>query len=63
MKRVIDLSGPEGNAFALMGIARNLAKQLDLDGSAITKEMMRGDYRDLCETFEKHFGDYVELQF
>ena len=56
---VIDLTGPDGNAFVLMGIARNLAKQLKLDGEMITKEMMLGDYEDLLRTMENYFGDYI----
>ena len=27
----IDLTGPDGNAFVLLGKAKNLAKQLELD--------------------------------
>jgi hypothetical protein len=55
----IDLTGPDGNAFVLMGIAKNLAKQLKLDGEMITKEMMLGDYEDLLNTMERYFGDYI----
>jgi hypothetical protein len=65
-KRIeIDLTGPNGNAFALMGIARNIAKQLDRAGAndveidVIIKDMMSGDYEHLLEVFEKHFGDLV----
>ena len=36
----IDLTGPDGNAFVLIGTAGNLAKQLGLDGKAIRTEMM-----------------------
>jgi len=59
---VIDLSGPEGNAFVLMGYARQYAKQLGLDGRAIVSEMMEGDYENLLEVFDRHFGDYVILE-
>jgi hypothetical protein len=55
----IDLTGPDGNAFVLMGIAKNLAKQLGLDGEMITKEMMLGDYEDLLQTMEDYFGDFI----
>ncbi len=55
----IDLTGPDGNAFALIGIARNLARQLKLDADMITKEMMLGDYEDLLATMEHYFGDYI----
>lgn len=59
-KRIeIDLTGPDGNAFALMGIAKNLAKQLKLDGEMIIKEMMLGDYEDLLNTMERYFGDHI----
>ena len=57
----IDLTGPEGNAFVLIGTANNLAKQLGLDGKAIQKEMMDGDYESLVNTFDKHFGHFVTL--
>jgi len=55
----IDLTGPDGNAFVLMGIAKNLAKQLKLDGEMITKEMMLGDYEDLLNTMERYFGEHI----
>jgi len=39
---VIDLTGPDGNAFVLMGYAKRFAKQLDLDADVIIKEMRSG---------------------
>jgi len=57
----IDLTGPDGNAFVLIGTASNLAKQLGLDGKAIQTEMMAGDYEHLVNTFDKHFGHFVTL--
>ncbi len=59
---VIDLTGPDGNAFALMGYARKLAKQLDLDSTKIIQEMMSGDYENLLEVFDNAFGDFVILE-
>jgi hypothetical protein len=59
---VIDLTGPDGNAFALMGYANRFAKQLGLDSKAITNEMMSGDYENLLEVFDKNFGDFVILE-
>ena len=59
---VIDLTGPDGNAFALMAYANRFAKQLGLDGKAITNEMMSGDYENLLEVFDKNFGDFVILE-
>lgn len=57
----IDLTGPDGNAFNLIAIAGNLAKQLDLDKKKIQSEMMAGDYEDLLKVFDKYFGEYVTL--
>ena len=58
---VIDLTGPDGNAFMLIGKAGNLAKQLGLNGKAIQAEMMKGDYENLIKVFDKHFGHFVTL--
>ena len=60
-RAVIDLAGPDGNAFALIGYASRFGKQLGLDHEAITADMMAGNYKHLVEVFEKHFGDYVDL--
>ena len=57
----IDLTGPQGNAFYLLGTAKNLAKQLDLNGLEIMEEMKSGDYENLLEVFDKHFGCVVTL--
>ena len=43
----IDLTGPDGNAFVLMGYASNLAKQLKKDENAIKEDMQSGDYEHL----------------
>ena len=57
----IDLTGPDGNAFVLIGKAGSLARQLGLDGKVIQSEMMKGDYEHLVNTFDKHFGNFVTL--
>jgi len=59
---VIDLTGPDGNAFVLLGKAKQLARQLGLDGNAITNEMMSGDYENLIEVFDREFGNFVILE-
>lgn len=60
----IDLSGKEGNAFYLLGLASNLGKQLRMDKfriKCIQDEMMLSDYEMLIQTFDKWFGEYVVL--
>lgn len=61
---IIDLTGPDGNAFALMAYAKRFATQLGwLDcGSALIQEMMSGDYEHLLEVFDNAFGEYVILE-
>lgn len=57
----IDLTGPQGNAFFLLGTANNLAKQLGLNSSKILDEMQSGDYDNLVEVFDREFGSFVTL--
>lgn len=59
---VIDLTGPEGNAFSLMARASDFAKQLGFDSGQIIEEMKSGDYENLISVFDKYFGDYVVLE-
>ena len=61
--RVIDLQGPNGNAFALMATAEDLLSQLNQTHlfEMMRTEMMSGDYENLIRIFEKNFGEYVEL--
>jgi hypothetical protein len=60
----IDLTGPDGNAFVLLGIAQKLARQLDYSSEEIQDlmtEMAGSDYDYLIKTFDDHFGNYVNL--
>ena len=59
---VIDLTGPQGNAFFLMGQAGQYARQLGLDGNAIIAEMKSSNYENLVQVFDRYFGDYVILE-
>lgn len=78
VKPSIDLSGSQGNAFYIMGVAKNLLK--DLKRNNITEymeentmkpypsekemmsEFMSSDYENLIQTFDKYFGQYVDLE-
>jgi len=57
----IDLTGPEGNAFVLLGYAKRLAEQLGKDGDTIRDKMMESDYEHLVKVFDKEFGEHVVL--
>ena len=60
----IDLTGPKGNAFYLLGYAQNLAKQLQMtekNTERLLNEMRSGDYENLVQVFDKNFGSIVTL--
>ena len=61
---IIDLTGPDGNAFALMAYAKRFATQLGWKdrGSALIENMMDGDYENLLEVFDNAFGEFVILE-
>ena len=60
---VINLDGPDGNAFQLMGYAKRFARDMGYaSDEVILKNMMAGDYKHLVKTFDKYFGEYVILE-
>lgn len=61
-KKTIDLSGQNGNVFVLIGLATKTAKQLGIDSKPIIADMTSSDYGHAVDVFEKHFGEYYELE-
>ena len=60
---VINLDGPDGNAFQLMAYASRFAKDMGyVSDEAILNLMMDGDYTNLVRTFDKYFGEFVILE-
>lgn len=59
---VVDLTGPQGNAFAILGLANRLSKKLGYDFGDIQKEMTSGDYENLLQVFDEYFGEFVILE-
>ena len=59
----IDLSGPQGNAFVLLGYAARLGKQIygHEQTEFILEEMKLSTYEMLILTFDKYFGEVVTL--
>jgi hypothetical protein len=57
----IDLTGPQGNAFYILGVAKNLCKQVGIDSKPFLKEMMSGDYENLIKVFDDKFGSVVTM--
>ena len=60
--QTIDLSGPCGNAYYLLGLAEDLARQLELDADAILTDMKASDYQHLLSVFQEHFGEFIEFE-
>lgn len=64
LKRTIDLAGPEGNAYFIIGQARLLGKELGWSKAQLEqlqKDMMSSDYEHLIQVFDEHFGDFIDL--
>ena len=64
-KEVIDLTGPKGNAFYLLGTAANLMKTLEYtseEAEAVLEEMRSSDYEKLITVFDENFGSLVDLE-
>ena len=62
---IIDLDGPDGNAFFLLGSAKTLASKFGYSSERtkrITEEMMEADYESLVFIFDYWFGDNVILE-
>lgn len=60
-KMEIDLTGPDGNAFYLLGIAKKFASTVGVDQNVVIKEMTASDYENLIIVFDNYFGDYIDL--
>jgi len=58
-KPEIDLTGPDGNAYVLMTMAKGWAKDLGKEWKPIQTEMMSGNYENLLAVLEREFGEYV----
>ena len=57
----IDLTGPQGNAFYILGVAQNLCKQVGIDSKPILDDMRSGDYENLIKLFDDNFGSLVTM--
>ena len=60
---LIDLSGPQGNAFYLIAVVdktfrRSGASEL---GQSIIEEMKKGDYEHLVKTFDLYLGEHFDI--
>jgi len=54
-KPILKLVGQDGNAFAILGLARKVALANNLDWETIRTEATSGDYDHLLQTMMKYF--------
>ena len=62
---VINLDGPDGNAFALMAYAKLYARDVGYASDEIeymVAKMRSGDYKNLVKVFDEYFDGYVVLE-
>lgn len=60
----IDISGPQGNALAIMSIAQRIGTELNTPSEKmeeIKRKMTSGNYNNLLKVFYKEYGSVVEL--
>jgi hypothetical protein len=57
----IDLNGPEGNAFVLLGYASRWGREQGKDTAKIHKEMTSGDYTNLVRVFVREFDHCCDI--
>jgi hypothetical protein len=62
----VDLSSPQGNAFALLGLAQSLGNRINkllgeqyYDIEEIKNDMKSGNYEHFIEVLEANFGEYI----
>lgn len=63
-KIIIDLTGPQGNAYYLMGVVLKTFRQSGAPelGESIVEEMKKGDYEHLIKTFDLYLGEHFILE-
>ena len=60
----IDLTGPQGNAYYLLGLASKWSKELQFSDSyreEMLEKMKSSDYENLVKVFDDEFGSIVTL--
>ena len=62
---IVDLSGPQGNAYALMGVARSIGRELNRPYNEIKEvetKMMSGDYDNLVKVLFLEYGEFIQFK-
>ena len=57
----IDLTGPDGNAYVILGLAKRLCREFGIPFKPLANKMTSGDYENLIKVFDDKFGSIVTL--
>lgn len=60
----VDLEGPGGNAFSIMGVVKKVARATNKtqeETENIIQQMTSGDYENLLSVVEENFPDQIEF--
>ena len=57
----IDLTGPDGNAYVILGLAKRLCREFDIPFKPLMQKMTSGDYENLIKVFDDKFGSFVTM--
>lgn len=60
-KVIIDLGGPEGNVFSLIGMASVLLKKLGKNPDFVVQNMKEKDYNHALSIFEQNLGHVTKF--
>ena len=61
----LDITGPNGNAFAILNFTHSLLKQVGFDDeycNLVITEMKSSNYKHLINTMVKFIGDFVDIE-
>jgi len=56
---IIDLKKPEGNAFNLLALAKDLSHSNKFNWDNVYTELTSDDYNNLITVMENYFGDQI----
>lgn len=62
-KILVNLSGPEGNAYYLLGLVKENSNKIGKDPDDIIKEMTSGNYDNLIKVFNSYFSSLFDLYY
>jgi hypothetical protein len=57
----LDLQGPHGNVFYLIGITNDFPMKNGSDRKTVIKEILGGDYQNVLSIIKREWGAYIDF--